>query len=104
PDTLRAPYVAFVQTNRVRDERGFFVGPPDLAIEVVSPTDRFTEVEEKVRDDLNAGTPLVIVVDPRNETAWVHAKSGGRRLTIDDSLEAPDLLPGWSLPLRELFA
>jgi Uma2 family endonuclease len=59
---------------------------------------------EKVAEYLNAGTSVVIVVDPQTQTASNCTSAGKSQLTINDSLEAPDLLPGWSLPLRELFA
>jgi len=104
PDTLRAPDLAFVRANRATDEKGFFAGPPDLAVEVMSPNDRFTEVIGKVREYLRAGVEIVIVVDPENEAAWIHSMASEKHLTINDSLEAPGLLPGWSLPLRDLFA
>lgn len=104
PDTVRCPDVPFVrQERRVRAD-GFFEGAPDLAVEVISPTDRYSEVREKVQEYLRAGTQLVIVVDPRTQGATLYTPTGGRDLTIDDSLHAGDVVPGWSLPLRELFA
>ena len=66
PDTVRAPDVAFVSQERyalVGDVPGYWPGAPDLAIEVVSPSDNYAEVEEKVFDWLDAGTRLVIVFD-----------------------------------------
>jgi len=104
PDTVRAPDAAFIQSARYVDGRGYFPGSPDLAVEVMSPNDRITEVIAKVREYLRAGTQVVILVDPDREVASIHSATGDRQLTINDSLEAPDLLPGWSLPLRDLFA
>ena len=108
PDHVRVPDVSFV--NRERDEAarpvsGFFPGPPDLAVEVISPSDRYTEVAEKVEDWLRAGTRMVIVVDPRRRVATVHLP--GREpltLTEHDTLDGSDVVPGWSMPVGEIFA
>lgn len=104
PDTVRAPDVGYVENPPAADLRGYYIGPPDLAIEVLSPNDLYSEIEEKIVDYLAAGTRVIIVVDPQKRAAWIQTPRNRRQLTIDDSLEAPDLLPGWSLPLRELFA
>jgi len=104
PDTVRCPDVPFVRKERVIRAREFFEGAPDLAIEVISPSDPYTEVRHKVREYLRAGTQLVIVIDPKTEGATIYAPTGSRELTIEDSLDAGDVVPGWSLSLRELFA
>jgi Uma2 family endonuclease len=69
PDTVRAPDVWSVRTDRApaAEDPGFYNGPPDLAIEVLSPSDRFHKVMLKIRDYLDAGTPLVWVLDPRSK-------------------------------------
>ena len=103
PDTVRVPDVPFVRVERASDDDRFFPGCPDIAVEVMSPNDRYSEVREKVREYLEAGTPVVIVVDPAKQIAWSYTPEE-RRLTIDDALTAPAVLPGWELPLRELFA
>lgn len=104
PDTVRAPDGAYVRRGRAVNERGYFEGAPDLVVEVVSPSDRFSDVEEKVSEYRRAGTQRVIVVDPDTERAWIYSSSPRRDLTIDDSLDGGDVVPGWTLPLRELFA
>src|SRR5690349_21826719 len=68
PDTVRAPDVAFVSTERFAEQRreeGFFEAAPDLAVEVVSPGDTDEEVAEKILQYLSAGTKLVWIVRPR---------------------------------------
>ncbi|MHB2017776.1 MAG: Uma2 family endonuclease [Candidatus Xenobia bacterium] len=76
---------------------------PQLAVEVVSPDDSYSRVEEKVAVYLEAGSPLVWVVDPTPRKVTVHRKGGSPVvLTGDASLQDP-LLPGFSLPLPELF-
>ncbi len=107
PDTVRAPDAAFVSQERlaaVGHVRGYFPGAPDLAVEVISPNDLYTEVDEKVAEWLEHGARVVFVVNPRRRTVAVHrARQPVRVLTGDDVLEAEDLVPGWSLPVRNLF-
>jgi Uma2 family endonuclease len=75
PDVVRGADVSFVRTDRLPPPdrtAKFFDGPPDLAVEVVSPGDSLNEVEEKTDDYLNAGARLVWVVNPRHRTITVH--------------------------------
>jgi Uma2 family endonuclease len=107
PDTVRAPDVAFVRAERVppAGSRGFFQGAPDLAVEVLSPTDRAGEVLAKVRDWLASGSLAVWVVDPRTQTVSVyHGRSEVTILSAGDTLGGGEVLPGFSLPVAEVFA
>ena len=108
PDTVLAPDVAFVSNERlglIEREEGYFPGVPDLVTEVISPNDRYSEVEEKVRLWLQYGTRMVIVTDPRTQTVKVyHSSHDVRVLTKEDTLEGDDVVPGWTLSLSELFA
>lgn len=108
PDTVRAPDVAFVRRERIEavgDVGGFWPGAPDLAVEVISPHDLYTEVEEKVIEFLNAGTGMMLVVNPRKHTVTVYrAMADISILTEDDTIEGEDVVPGWSLPVRDVFA
>jgi Uma2 family endonuclease len=83
--------------------RTYFPGTPDLAVEVLSPNDRASEVEAKVRHWLRSGTRMVMVVDPETQTATVHTSTTTVRLSANDALDGGDVVPGWKLPLRELF-
>lgn len=107
PDTVRAPDVAFVTAERVSEQErpsGFFVGAPDLAVEVVSPTDTNDAVEDKVLDYLDAGTRQVWVVSPRHRTLQVfESRQSSRLLGPDDTLDGGDLLSGFSLRVGDLF-
>lgn len=69
PDTVRAPDAAFVRAERLVDTPRFFEGPPDAVFEVISPNDRYTEIEEKTRDWLRAGVQAVVIVDPDAKSA-----------------------------------
>jgi len=103
PDSVRAPDVAFVRADRVVKVRAYFPGAPDLAVEVLSPNDRASEVEAKVRHWLRSGTRMVMVVDPETQTATVHTTTATVRLSANDTIDGGDVLPGWKLPLAELF-
>lgn len=107
PDTVRAPDVAFVRRDRLPPGgslRGYFPGAPDLAVEVISPNDLYTEVDEKVGEWLEHGALLVFVVNPRRRTVAVHRPGQPVRiLTVDDTLDGEDVVPGWTLAVRELF-
>ena len=107
PDTVRAPDVAFVSRERVEeigDVEGFWPGAPDLVVEVVSPSDLYTEVEEKVLSWLEAGSRMVLVVDSGNKTVSVRLhQSEVRILTEGDKLQGGDVVPGWELPVAEVF-
>jgi Uma2 family endonuclease len=106
PDTVRAPDVGFVCAERVPRvrTRGYFQGPPDLAVEVVSPSDRAGELLAKVQDWLAAGCRAVWVVDPTSQTVSVYRASHETSLlTVADALSDDELLPGFRLPVAEIF-
>jgi Uma2 family endonuclease len=108
PDTVRAPDVAFIRSERLQETgvpRGYFRGgAPDLAVEVISPNDLYTEVDEKVAEWLEHGARLVFVVNPRRRTVAVHRPGQPMRtFGMDDTLSGEDVVPGWSLAVRDLF-
>ena len=107
PDHVRAPDGAFVRRERAEaaeDAPGFFPGAPDLAVEVISPSDRYTEVDEKVADWLDAGTLAVVVVNPRRRTVNVHRSlTDITALSESDTLDVSDVVPGWRMPVKEIF-
>ena len=107
PDHVRAPDAAFVRRERVEgvgDASGFFPGAPDIAVEVVSPRDRYSQVEEKVADWLGAGAQAVIVVDPSRRAVKVHRSLGDAAvLTEGDVLSVEDIVPGWQMSVAEVF-
>lgn len=107
PDTVRAPDAAFVRTDRlpVRRARGFVEGPPDLAVEVLSPDDRPAEVQAKIDDYLEAGAQAVWTVDLDRRTLTIYrADRGSRTLGINDVLDGEEYLPGFRLAIIEVFA
>ena len=106
PDTVRAPDIGFLVTERsAGPERGYYPGAPDLAVEVLSPDDRPGYVREKVAEWLEAGARAVWVVDPRRRTVVVHDQlQDPITLEQDDNLQGGDLLPGFAIPVRNIFA
>lgn len=108
PDTVRVPDVSFVRRERldaVGDTAGYWPGAPDLAVEVISPNDRYSEVKAKVREYLAAGTRMVVVVDPDDRTVTVH-RPGSDPVELDETgvIDGGDVVPGWTLPVRDIFA
>ena len=107
PDTVRAPDVAFVSRERVEtagETTGYWPGAPDLTVEVISPNDRFAEVEEKIADWLGAGTRMVLVINPRGRTVTVRLPEREVRILSDEEvLDGGDVVSGWALPVSELF-
>jgi Uma2 family endonuclease len=105
PDTVRAPDAAFVSAERVVKTSKYFPGAPDLAIEVVSPNDRWSDVDAKTTEYLRAGTRAVVVVDPEKQIVRVYRMSGDDIVarTAETFLEVEDVVPGWKMPLSEIF-
>ena len=108
-DHVRAPDASFVRKERADAmgsayTPGFFPGPPDIAVEVISPSDRYRAVAEKVADWLAAGTLAVITVNPRNRTVEIHRPQAEVIvLNEGDILEVQDVVPGWRMPVSEIF-
>ena len=105
PDTVRAPDLAFIRGERmVHATRGFWNGSPDLAVEVLSPDDRPSEVREKVEEYLTHGVIVVLVVDPDDKTVTVHRRlTPPTTLVEDDELDLDDVVMGFSCRVREIF-
>ncbi len=107
PDVVLSPDVAFISYERLPGgvlPEGFIDGTPDLVAEIISPNDLYTEVAEKVAQWLTAGTRMVLVINPRRRTVIVHrATSTSTPLTEDDQIDGADAVPGWTMPVRELF-
>jgi Uma2 family endonuclease len=106
PDTVRGPDVAFysIVDYPTRPE-GYFESPARLIVEILSPSDRTNRVMRTVNEYLTAGVKLVWVVDPEDKVVMVYRPGlVGKEFTEGDSLDGYDVLPGFSLPVSELFA
>jgi Uma2 family endonuclease len=106
PPTLRGPDVAVVLERRSSEGQpgGWVRGAPDLAVEVLSPSDTSSAMQEKMLDYLNAGAKRVWLVDPGARTVTVFRPDGSAQmLRAHDTLGGEDVLVGFSVPLSELF-
>ena len=107
PDTVREPDIAFISAVKlplsVRN-RGYSDTVPDLVVEIVSPEDRLSVVNDKALMWRRYGVRLVWVVDPDKRTIEVHRDSGVMiTLTEDDTLDGDVVLPGFRCAVRTVF-
>lgn len=105
-NTLLSPDVAFVRSDRLPRgyHPGFFPFSPDFAVEILSPSDRSSEVTEKVMEYLAAGTSLVWVVDPRLRILTAHTPDRGARMYSEsDSIDCGDVIPGFQIRVSDIF-
>ncbi len=107
PDTVLAPDIAYIRADRLPPKEaraGFLPIPPDLAVEVLSPSERAGAIAAKVALYLGAGVRLVWLIRPRTRTIEVHHADGTHRiLRLSDELDGGDVVPGFQLPVAELF-
>lgn len=101
------PDIAYVSAERLpprSERRGFLDLAPDLAVEIVSPSDRMGQVNEKVAEHLREGVRLVWVVEPRALQVTVHrSDQEARTLLQDDVIDGADVLPGFRLYVDRIF-
>lgn len=109
----RIPDLSFISRERVEahdtahpDEDEPWWLAPDLAVEVISPTDRYDDVSQKVADYLRFGVRLVWVIDPAGKSVRVHSPGEplGHSLGVKDKLTAEPVIDGWSMKVSDLFA
>ncbi len=105
---IRIPDVSFVpwghlKKNELKEKR-IIDAVPTLAVEVLSESNTRKEMEDKLDDYFHAGVKLVWYVDPDTETVDVYtSRKRKRTLDVTQSLDGGKVLPGFSLPIRELF-
>ena len=106
PDTVRIPDVAVLLRRRSTDNEpgGWVRGAPDIAVEVLSPSNTPRQMRERMDDYFGAGALRVWIVDPTAQTVVIHRPDGTSMLFKDgDCLEDPEILPGFVLDVTELF-
>ncbi len=105
PEVLRGPDVAFVRTERVAalPEEGWADFAPDLVVEIVSPSDTARQIDRKIHQYLAAGTLTVWVVYPETRSVHVYAANGALQVIEFDGLLTSTALPGFELPVRDIF-
>jgi Uma2 family endonuclease len=104
-DTVLAPDVGFYVTERAQGKiyKRFAPFPPDLAVEVASPSESGDEIQHKIQTYLRYGTRMVVYVYPKSQTVNVHTPSGVQTLDIDGTFDGGDVLPGFTLAVRDIF-
>lgn len=107
-ERMRGPDVSFVSEAKVRahpDPERLFRCTPDLAIEIDIASQRKPGGEQRIADYLKAGVRLIWAIHPRTRTANVYRADGtSRKLREHDVLDGEDVVPGFQLPLTELFS
>jgi Uma2 family endonuclease len=106
---LRSPDISFVAARRLKGLKrlpeGFFRGSPDLAVEVLSPSDTVESVHDRIIEYFANDTRRAWLVSPVEKTVLVYHPSGPDRiLKVGDSVDGEEVVPGFSLPLSEIFA
>ncbi|MDQ3695641.1 MAG: Uma2 family endonuclease [Chloroflexota bacterium] len=108
PPVMRVPDGGFIRADRLpadRDRRRFLRVVPDLVVEIISPNDRAADVIAKGMMWLEAGVTLFWLVDSDGETVTVFERGRGpRTLTVQDTLDGSNVLPGFELAVRDVFS
>lgn len=104
-DTVLAPDVGFVSKARMAEtpSQKFAEMAPDLAVEVLSPSQTYTQMARKVQVYLRYGTRMVLILDPIEKVIFVHTPTGTTTLEISDTLDGGDVLPGFQVEVKKLF-
>jgi Uma2 family endonuclease len=108
PDSLRGADVSFVSYSRFpagpMPQKGYLDAVPELVFEVLSPSDRWGEILAKTSEYLTAGVTVVCLVDPKTATAMVYrGEDFPQTFDNGDILTIPDVLPGFQVPVRQIF-
>ncbi len=106
PDTVRAADVLYISHERyARKTSSIFLDvAPDLIVEILSPSDSWTEVTQKLRDYFAIGVRMVWVIDPAARTIYAYRSlTDIREFTASDMLPGDDVLPAFSIPVARLF-
>ncbi|MBI5666413.1 MAG: Uma2 family endonuclease [Chloroflexi bacterium] len=102
---VRAPDVGFIAAGRLPEglPDGYVPFAPDLAVEVVSPNDDADNLQLKIQQYLRYGTRLVWVAYPKSQTVVAHTPTAVKTFGINDTFDGGEVLPGFTLPVRDIF-
>jgi len=107
PDTVRAPDACFVSHDRLasaQPSKGYLALAPDLVVEVVSPSDRFSDVESKAELWLSSGSQIVIVADPKTQTIRVYKNKSEIRIYHNgEQVDTGDVCKNWTISVDDIF-
>lgn len=107
PDTVRAADVAFISRERLAQvqSQSYLDVAPELIVEVLSPDDAWSQLMEKLEEYFIIGVQMVWVADPRRQQVYVYSSlTEVERFTMAEVLSGGKILPGFSVPVAELFA
>ena len=109
---VREPDVSFISRERVEahnaehgpDDGSWWLAP-DLAVEIISPTDRYKDIEEKIAEYLRFGVRLVWLLNPHRRTVHVYTADNPGGLLLDENatLSGDPVVPGWSIAVKDIF-
>ena len=107
PNRVRIPDASFISSGRLEGGEipsGYLTIPPDLAVEVVSPSDRYGDVEDKAEEYLEAGVIVVWVINPSNRSVRIFRRDARpEQLGPNDELTAEEIMPGFRCRVADLF-
>ncbi|MBX3055205.1 MAG: Uma2 family endonuclease [Anaerolineae bacterium] len=106
PDTVRGADVLFISHERLAQVTpgGFMDVAPELIVEVMSPSDRWSEVRKNIKEYFEVGVTAVLIVEPEEQTLALHrSPTDIQEFTLNDTLTLTDILPGFNLPLHQLW-
>jgi Uma2 family endonuclease len=106
PDTVRAADLLYISHQRLagRTPSGYLDVVPELVVEILSPDDRWNDVMEKLAEYFEAGVDRIWVVSPKLRCVFAYRSlSESRQLGEEDVLSDEEILPGFSLPVADLF-
>ena len=108
PSWIRRADVSFIGIDRLPSDeqrsQGYVTIPPDLAVEIVSPNDRVSELDEKIDEYLRAGVRLIWIINPETRKVQVSRHDGSViPLRAEDELSGEDVLPGFRCKVDDLF-
>lgn len=104
-DTIRGIDISYFSMERTPDplSDGWLEGAPDLAVEVISPSNTVSDINLKIRQLLEAGARAMWIVDPATRSAQVHSAQGIRIFQSDDTMIGGDVLPDFSIKVADIF-
>jgi Uma2 family endonuclease len=107
PDSVRAADVSFIRRERIENAgriKGYWSGAPDLAVEVISPSDTVGRIEGKVRQWLESGVNLLWIVSPKMRSVTIYRSlTDVVVLTEKDRLDGSDVIPGFEISVAAIF-
>ncbi len=104
-DTVRGLDIAFISLERWPEalpRKPFLIGP-DLAVEIISPSNKADDIEKKIQQLLNAGTSVIWIVYPDLRSITIHTTDGATTLMENDTLSGGDILPGFEVRISDIF-